>query len=126
LRVVIEQSARERLIEHLLDRFGWTIRDVVERLRWTGVGFLKADFEEFNVTALDAKDGDTNRPKFEAEHGPECAELEGLPPHELRRRVRAAVEEKMDLKAWATAKETEDNERERLIEVVAQADWGTA
>ncbi len=122
---VIERSARERLIEHLLDRFGWTITDVVERLRWTRVGFLKSDFEEFQVTALDAKDGDTNRPRFEAEHGPECAELEGLPPHELRRRVRAAVEEKMDLTAWTTAKEIEDNERERLVEVVAQADWGT-
>jgi hypothetical protein len=122
---VIEKSARERLIEHLLDRFGWTIIDVVERLRWTRVGFLKEDFEEFSVTALDAKEGDSNRVKFEDEHGPECAELEGLPPHELRRRVRKAVEERMDLTAWTTAKEIEDRNRERLVEVVAQADWGT-
>jgi hypothetical protein len=115
---VIEQSAHDRLFELLLDNFSWSIRDVTERLRWKRLGFVKEDFDLFNVTALDAKEKDSNRPKFEAKHGPECAELEGLPPHELRRRVREAVESKMDLTEWKRAMQEEEAERNKLVEVI--------
>ena len=114
----IEQSACERLVTLLLDRCGWTMTDVIDRLHWERIGFLHEDFEAHDIEALDANeksDSSVHATFIERFPDGKAAELEALPPHELRDRVKQAIDRHRDETTWDEAKTKEENERQQLI-----------
>lgn len=115
----IERSARERLIHLLLDEFEWTPGEAVSKLRWRRLGFLADDFYKgFPVNALDAKSTDSNYEAFVQEHGTEAAELEALPPHELRQRMTDAIRSHLNMDEWRRIKQVELAERDSWLSIV--------
>jgi hypothetical protein len=79
-----------------------------------------ADITRFNLPPLRVKDSDSRAKMFRAEHGSECVELDALPPDELRRRVREAIEGLLDVDAWNRALKVEKVERESIASIVAR------
>lgn len=79
-----------------------------------------ADITKFNLPPLWVKDSDSRAKMFKAEHGSECVELDALPPDELRRRVREAIERLLDVEAWNRALTVEKVERESIASIVAR------
>ena len=116
----IERSARRRLVELLLDKFHWTPADVATRLRWRRLGFLQDDFAKYNIRAVDAKPSDSNYTKFVEEFGTDAAELEALPPRELRARVVQAIESHLDMAEWNRMKRIEAAERESWLSAMGK------
>ncbi|MFL6437729.1 MAG: hypothetical protein ACJ71Q_09130 [Terriglobales bacterium] len=121
----IERSARDRLIYLLLDEFGWTLAGVANKLRWRRLGFLEDDFlkPEFNVQSLDIteKKDKAAQDAFVREFGStDAAELEALPPHELRKRVTDAIESHLNVDQWHRMKTIEQIERESWLNTVSR------
>lgn len=122
----IERSARDRLIHLLLDEFDWTPADVAKKLRWRRLGFLVDDFlkPEFNVQSLDIteKKDKAAQDAFVKEFGStNAAELEALPPHELRKRVTDAIESHLNMDEWLRVKTIEKIERESWLSTVSRS-----
>jgi hypothetical protein len=86
-------------------------RDLYARIRSYGSGDFnmqrlaihKADIAQFNLPPLRIKDSDARAVKFRAQHGEDCVELDALPPDELRRRIKEAVELLQDRTLWDRA-----------------------
>jgi hypothetical protein len=86
-------------------------RDLYQRILSYDSGYFdlqrlaihKEDISKFDLPPLRIKDGDMRAAKFRAQHGEECVELDALPPDELRRRVREAVEDLQDRELWKRA-----------------------
>lgn len=116
----IEAAARERLIHLLIDEFGWSPGDVVNKLRWRRLGFLEDDFDKYGIRPLDAKQTDTTYKRFVEKYGTDGAELEALPPQELRKRVRDAIESHLNIDEWNRLKVIEQAERDSWVSVVNQ------
>lgn len=67
----------------------------------------KSDIVNFDLPPLRIKDGDGRAAKFRAQYGEDCVELDALPPPELRRRIKDAVENLLDVELWNRAIEVE-------------------
>jgi len=87
----------------------------LERLAITG-----EDIKTWNLPPLRIKDTDTRADAFRNVHGDDCVELDALPVHELRRRIREAVEGKLDRVAWDRAVAVEAVEIANIRETVGQ------
>jgi hypothetical protein len=107
----IENSAQHRLKELLKDEFGWTSRGFA-RLHWERFAFLAGDFKNHNIPALDAKPSDPNYKKFKAKYGTDAAELDALPPDELRSRMEGLILKHLDVAQWRRLQEIEHLEKE--------------
>jgi len=75
----------------------------------------KADIKRFNLPPLLTKESDSRTPGFIEKHGKDCVELDALPPVELRRRIREAVEALMDKDRWALAINMEKAELNSIL-----------
>jgi hypothetical protein len=86
----------------------------------------KEDIELFDLPPLRVKTDeggqyrDSRAKKFVEKHGDECVELDALPPTELRRRIREAVEERLDLDKWNRAIAVEKVELDNIVETVGR------
>jgi hypothetical protein len=89
---------------------------------WRRLGVLRDDFERFGLISLPVKKTDTRAAGFVERHGRACAELDALPPTELRRRVQEAIESHIDRARWERLLLVEESERRSLEQVVAG--WG--
>jgi len=78
------------------------------------------DIKLFRLPPLRIKTTDTRAQGFRKTHGRNCVELDALPPDELRRRVREAVEGVMDLVAWQRAVQVEKAEIKSIVDTVSQ------
>lgn len=85
---------------------------------WQRLGVLESDFEAFNLLPLEVKRTDSRAKRFLAECGDRCAELDALPPTELRRRVETAILSHVDQAAWERVQLVENAEREALATVL--------
>lgn len=56
---------------------------------------------------------------FVARHGDQCAEVDALPPAELRRRVRGAIESHIEQGRWERLKRVEELEQGVLLDLVS-------
>jgi hypothetical protein len=100
-------------------------RDVQEKLRrycsrpfeWRRLGVNAEDFDAFNLIPLKPKSTDSRYRRFLDEHGTQCAELDALPPTELRRRIEQAILSHVDLARWGRLKETERIEKEAIAAI---------
>jgi hypothetical protein len=63
----------------------------------------KADINKFRLPPLKIKNGDSRSASFRKKHGEQCVELDALPPTELRKRIREAVEDLIDRELWDRA-----------------------
>jgi hypothetical protein len=79
-----------------------------------------ADIRKFKLPPLRVKESDSRAETFRREHGTQCVELDALPPAELRRRVREAIEGLLDPEAWNRALTVEKVERESIETIVTR------
>jgi len=108
----LERKSREGLAEHGVE------------VAWQRHGLLLEDFERFDLVNVPVKRSDSRSRDYLAEFGDRAAELDALPPAELRRRIRDAIEIHLDVDAWNRLGAVEDVERESIA-TVARA-WDVA
>jgi hypothetical protein len=109
----LERDAREKLGRYCGRPFSWA-----------RLGVNPEDLAAFNLIPLKPKKSDSRYRRFVAEHGSQCAELDALPPTELRRRVREAIESHIPQGEWERLKEQERFERESFIEAMGKLAHG--
>jgi hypothetical protein len=85
---------------------------------WTRLGVLPGDFDAFGLIRLNVKRSDRRAAAFLAEHSGSCAEVDALPPTELRRRVRDAILARIEPQRWASLQAVERIERASLDDFV--------
>ena len=81
---------------------------------WQRIGVTEEDFDAHNLVRLPVKHKDNRAAGFIKEHGEACAEIDAIPPTELRRRVRDAILLHVDRERWARLQQIEAAEQETL------------
>jgi hypothetical protein len=87
---------------------------------WERLAVVGEDFDDHNLIRLPLKTkkggaySDNRAAGFIREHGQDCAEVDALPPTELRFRVREAVEGHIDQEHWARLQNAERAEQATL------------
>lgn len=109
----IERDAQEKIARYSGDEFDW------DRL-----GVLEDDFEDFDLIELPVKHSDKRAASFLEQHGGRCAELDAIPPNELRRRVEAAILGHVDMDEWTRLQRIEAVEKQSMQEYVDK--WSAA
>lgn len=89
---------------------------------WTRCGLLTEDFDTFNLINVPVKHGDSRARAYLAEYGDRAAELDALPPDELRRRIEGAITDHIDAENWNRLVDVEQVERESINAVVGNWD----
>lgn len=114
----LETSAQERLLLLLMEEYDWSPQRIAEQISWKRIGFLPEDFDhdEFSVDSLEAKETSSYYEVFKRKFGVDAraAELEAIPPHELRRRVEAAILTHLDTERWNERKKYQEDCRDFL------------
>jgi hypothetical protein len=109
------------------------LRDKLERYSgriplWQRLGVTAADFEDFDLFPLPVKTS-ARSASFVERYGTRCAEVDALPPNELRARVLAAIEAHIDQDRWEKLKRVEELEQGVLLDLVGgwkqETDLGT-
>ncbi|MBM3982083.1 MAG: hypothetical protein FJ304_17830 [Planctomycetes bacterium] len=94
---------------------------------WSRLGVVRDDFAAFDLIPLPVKASARSR-GFAERYGTACAEVDALPPSELRERVRAAIESHIDRDRWQKLQRVEELEQQTLVDLVGgwrKADLGT-
>lgn len=81
---------------------------------WKRLAVDESDFFDFDLLPLEVKDSDPRAAGFIARHGRACAELDAIPPTELRRRVDAAIRSHIDPERWERLQAVEAAEKRSL------------
>jgi hypothetical protein len=89
---------------------------------WWRLAVQPADFSKHSLIPLPVKTSDNRARGFIREHGEQCAEVDALPPSELRRRVKEAIASHVPLARWERLMRTEQLERECLDRYLSS--WG--
>jgi hypothetical protein len=101
--------------------------DVRSRVQHYGSGHFKlerlaifaSDIKKFNLPPLLVKESDSRAARFLERYSNNCVELDALPPDELRRRIKDAVTDLLDLELWNRAVAVEQVECASILETVA-------
>jgi hypothetical protein len=102
-------------------------RELTNRIRAYGsppftlkrLAIFAGDIRKFKLPPLRVKMSDSRAEGFLAKYSNRCVELDALPPNELRRRIREAVEELLDVKLWNRAIAVERVEVASILETVS-------
>jgi hypothetical protein len=86
------------------------------------VGLLQWHIKAFSLPTRPSKTSDKRTPKFAAEYGDECVELDALPPHILTSWVQTAIIRNIDQQLLHNTLEIEKLERETYTSL-AKAGW---
>jgi len=105
----LERDAKEKLERYCKRPF-----------KWYRLGVNAPDFAAFSLIPLEAKRKDSRYRRFIDEHGTECAELDALPPTELRQRVKNAITSHIPQERWESLQETERREKEDFQDIMAK------
>lgn len=116
----IERDLREKLERYS----GKVCRGDVENpgrdgFAWNRLGVRLEDFDEFDLVRLPLKTDDRRCKGFIAEHGASGAEVDAIPPTELRRRVEQAINDHIDVDRWNKLIRVEELERQTFNDVLA-------
>lgn len=90
------------------------------------LAILEDDIRRFKLPPLRVKVTDSRAAGFRSKFGNRCVELDALPPDELRRRVRRAIEPHIDWEAWGRVLLVEEVERESIENFVDRWQIGSA
>lgn len=93
-------------------------------ISWERLGVRDEDFDALDLIRLPIKMTDNRAAGFIQEHGDTGAEIDAIPPTELRRRVRQAIERHIDTDRWARLRIVEEAEKETLEAFVGQLEEG--
>ena len=94
----LERRLRELRASVIIKRVGLTIEQV----------------REYTLPPNVVKDEDTRSPDYISKYGHECWELDALPPEELHKLLRIAIEAEIDSEKWLTSHRIEEQETARL------------
>ncbi len=86
---------------------------------WTRLGVLPTDFAEFDLIRLPIKSKDSRASGFRENYGDAGAEIDAIPPTELRRRVTDAISNHIDVERWNSLLQVEAAERATMRTVLA-------
>ena len=103
----LERDLREKLQRYCQRDFTW------ERL-----AVNVEDFDAFDLIRLKPKKSDRRYKTFVRKHGRDCAELDAIPPTELRRRVKEAIDQHIPQAEWDRLQEVERVEKESFNRVL--------
>jgi hypothetical protein len=98
----IEQDSKDKLTRHGASA------------TWFRHGLVVDDFDLFDLVNVPVKRSDSRAKSYLDKYGDRAAELDALPPDELRNRIREAIEEHIDVDTWERVRATEMTERESL------------
>ena len=85
---------------------------------WRRLAIRPDDFKAYNLLKLPINRKDSRAAGFMRTHGKYAAEVDAIPPSELRRLVREAIEGHINQAAWERLKLVEQAERESLGSVI--------
>jgi hypothetical protein len=85
---------------------------------WQRLGVCREDFGLHDLISLPVKEKDRRAKAFLATHGRHCAEVDAIPPTELRSRVEKAINRHIDLDRWKGLVEVEKLQQQTLDDVV--------
>ena len=85
---------------------------------WQRLGVAEDDFRDHDLIRLPVKQSDKRAAAFLRRYGNACAEIDALPPTELRRRVAAAIDSHIDVERWNRLLRVEAAERDTLRQFV--------
>jgi hypothetical protein len=105
----IEQEARRRILSYGSGCFK------LQRL-----AIHVADIKKFNLPPLRVKPTDSRSASFLSKYSDKCVELDALPPAELRRRVRTAIEGLLNIDAWNRSIKVEQAELTSIVDTVSK------
>jgi hypothetical protein len=88
------------------------------RFIWCRLGVTADDFGKHNLVRLPVKKKDKRAPGFISQYGTSCAEIDAIPPTELRRRVKEAIVQHIDDDEWQRLLVVEEAEQESLERMV--------
>jgi hypothetical protein len=114
----------ERDLREKLERYSGRTADVdPDRANsfnfiWQRLGVTESDFTDHDLVRLPVKLSDNRAAGFIREYGTDCAEIDAIPPTELRRRVSEAIELNIDVPRWNRLLQVEEAERDTLRQVV--------
>jgi hypothetical protein len=117
--VCIEEVAWKRLWENI-GRLVMRGEGTLPHATCERLAIFRDDIERFGLPPLRIKVSDSRARSFLRKHGPECVELDALPVTELRRRVRAAIEDLIDKDAWDRMRVVEQAERKSIREIAGR------
>ncbi len=83
---------------------------------WVRLGVTEADFVDHDLVRIPVKRSDNRAAGFIQEYGTDCAEIDAIPPSELRRRVADAIDRHIDVERWNRLLKVEEAERETLLQ----------
>jgi hypothetical protein len=87
---------------------------------WHRLGVVASDFGDHDLIELPVKPSDMRAAGFLKDHGERCAEIDAIPPTELRRRVTDAIERHIDQRRWRRLQRVEAAEQETINRVADQ------
>ena len=96
------------------------------KFHWHRLGLTRQDFNDFDLLPLrvkrkkDGSYGDKRAKPFVAKYGDQCAELDAVPPDQLRSRIETVIQEHIDQDEWARLQRVEELERETLVNFIDQ------
>lgn len=86
---------------------------------WSRLAVHVSDFDEFDLVRLPVKKTDCRYAGFRLKYGEAGAEVDALPPTELRSRVREAITSHIDTERWERLQHVEKLERETMRSTIA-------
>ena len=128
----LERDLREKL-QRYSGRCGWQLTPGDEfdpgcatdsTFVWERLGVTGSDFAEHGLVRLPLKRNksgqlsDTRADGFSREHGTDCAEIDAIPPSELRRRIKQAILEHVPAAEWNKLQAIERTEQESLTNIL--------
>ncbi len=91
---------------------------------WQRLGVSATDFADHDLVRLPLKRNkkgelsDKRAPGFIRQHGTDCAEIDAIPPTELRRRVEEAILQHVPAPEWNKLRSIEQTEQESLTNIL--------
>ena len=87
---------------------------------WRRIAINGQDIDDFDLIPLEPKKSDRRYQTFVRAHGERCVELDALPPTELRRRVKEAIERHIPQDEWKRLQKVEQIEKKSFETVLQQ------
>jgi hypothetical protein len=126
----IESELYERVIrysENTLERCCDDYSEEVDNewcFKMIRLAIHESDIKLYNLPPLRVKVTDSRSKTFKRQYGSQCVELDALPPTELRRRIKDAVEELIDWDVWNRAIAVEKVEKASIERLVNRISMG--
>jgi hypothetical protein len=117
----LERDLREKL-ERYSGRECEFVSDLADddNFIWQRLGVTAEDFVDHDLIRLPVKQSDNRAAGFIERHGTACAEIDAIPPTELRRRVEEAINSHIEAEEWNRLLVVEKAEQETLDRMIVQ------